>query len=228
MELAAQKRDIVGKKVTDLRKQGTLPAVLYGAKDESTPIAVSRREFEQVFKEAGESTVITLSLDGTEKNVLIHEIDRDPVSHEIRHADFYVVQKGQKVEVGVPIEFVGEAPAVKEHGANVVKVLHELQVKAEATNLPHEIVVDISTLENLDSHIAAKDVKLPAGVELAIDPEEMVVTVAVQEEEPEEPVEAPDMDAIGISEERGKKEEEGGDDATESGGDKPEEKKEGE
>ena len=209
MELTAQKRDVTGKKVAHLRKQGAMPAVVYGAKEESMPIAVSQKEFAHVLKEAGESTVIQLTIDGVEKNVLVHEVDRDPLTNELRHADFYVVQKGQKVEVRVPIEFTGVAPVVKEKGANVVKVLHEVEVEAEAMHLPHELIVDISSLVNLESFVSAKDIQLPAGVELVTDPEEVVVTVAMPDEEPEEPVAGPDMESIGISEERGKKEEEG-------------------
>ena len=210
MELTAHKRLITGKGVRALRSEGKMPAVVYGAKDKTLSIEVSSKDFARVLKDAGESTVVQLSVDGTVKDVLIHEVDLDPVTHVPRHADFYAIQKGQKVEVEVPLEFIGIAPAVKELGANVVKILHEVEVEAEATNLPHALTVDISTLTTLESYIAAKDIVLPKGVVLAGDPEEVVVNVAMPEEEPEEPVAAPDMESIGISEERGKKEEEGG------------------
>lgn len=208
MELTATKRTVTGKAVEALRKAGKIPAVVYGAKDEAFSIELSARDFATVLKDAGESTVIQLSIDGSEKNVLIHDVDYDPITNQPRHADFYAVQKGQKVEVSIPLEFVGVAPVIKELGANVVKVLHEIEVEADAMSLPHELTVDVSSLTTVESHISAKDIVLPAGVTLVTDPEEVVATVAMPEEEPEEPIAAPDMASIGISEERGKKEEE--------------------
>jgi len=208
MELTATKRTVTGKAVETLRKAGKIPAVVYGAKDEAFSIELSARDFANVLKDAGESTVIQLSIDGSEKNVLIHDVDYDPITNQPRHADFYAVQKGQKVEVSIPLEFVGVAPVIKELGANVVKVLHEIEVEADAMSLPHELTVDVSSLTTVDSHISAKDIVLPTGVTLVTDPEEVVAIVAMPEEEPEEPVAAPDMASIGISEERGKKEEE--------------------
>lgn len=207
-ELRAAKRSVTGKGVQALRAEGKMPAVVYGAGEESLPIEVSAKEFSKLFKEAGESTVIALDVDGETKNVLIHDVDYDPVTNLPRHVDFYAIRKGQKVEVEVPLVFTGEAPAVKEFGANVIKVLYEVEVSAEATNLPHEISVDISGLKTLDDRIVAKDIPLPPGVTLMTDAEEAVVTLAMPEEEPEEPAAAPDMDSIQISEERGKKEEE--------------------
>lgn len=208
MELTATKRTMLGKGVEALRKAGKLPAVVYGAKDNALSIEISAKEFSHVLKDAGESTIIKLMIDGTEKNVLIHDVDIDPLTNLPRHADFYAVQKGQKVEVQVPLVFTGVAPAIKEFGANVVKVLHEVEIEADAMNLPHELSVDLSVLSTLESQIAAADIALPPGVTLSTDPGEIVATVALPEDEPTEPVQGPDMAAIGISEERGKKEEE--------------------
>ncbi len=206
MELSAQKRSVTGKGVRALRQEGKMPAVIYGTKEETLSIQVDSKDFTKVLKEAGESSVITLSIEGTNKDVLIHDVDRDPVTDIPRHADFYAVQKGQKVEVSVPLEFVGEAPAVKELGANLIKVVHEIEIEAEAVHLPHQLEVDVSTLVALDSHITAKEITLPVGVTLITDPEETIVNIAMPEEEKEEEVpEGPDMEAIGISEDRGKK-----------------------
>lgn len=208
MELQAAKRTVTGKGVQALRKEGKMPAVVYGAGEDTLAIELSTKEFGQVLKEAGESSVVTLSIDGDQKSVLIHDIDFDPVSSEPRHADFYAVKKGQKVEVEVPIEFVGEAPAVKV-GANLVKVMHALTIEGEATALPHEIQVDVSSLVEVDNQITAGDVTLPSGITLITGSEEVVVIAAAEQEEEEEaPSEAPDMESIGISEDRGKKEEE--------------------
>lgn len=208
MELKAAKRTVVGKKVDSLRRAGVIPGVVYGGGEETLSIELSSKDFERVYKEAGESSIVTLDIDGSTKSVLIHSVDVDPISNEPRHADFYAIKKGQKVEIDVPVEFEGESPAVKE-GANLVKVLHEITIKGDATHLPHEIIVDISSLAKIDDQITAGDIRLPAGIELITGPEEIIVLVAAQvEEEEEASSEAPDMSQIGISEERGKKEEE--------------------
>lgn len=208
MKLQAAKRTVTGKGVQALRAEGKIPGVVYGAGEETVAIEVGVKDFEQTLKEAGESTVVTLSIDGEDKSVLIHEVDIDPVSNQARHADFYAIKKGQKVEVEVPIEFVGESPAVKA-GANLVKVMHELSIEGEATHLPHEIAVDISSIAEIDDQITAGEITLPEGITLITGADEVVALAAEQkEEEEEEESEAPDMDAIGISEERGKKEEE--------------------
>jgi large subunit ribosomal protein L25 len=209
VELKATKRTVLGKGVQAIRDKGAMPAVVYGPKQEATPIEVSQRDFSKALETAGESTVVQLSVDGTDHNVLIHDIDRDPVTGQARHVDFYAIVKGQKLKVDVPLEFVGEAPAVKELNANLVKALHELEVEADPMNLPKEIIVDVSVLSEFGQQIVAGDLKLPDGVALITDKDEVVATVLEVKEEEVVEVVAPDMAAIGISEERGKKEEEG-------------------
>lgn len=208
-ELKAAKRGVSGKGVQALRAEGKMPAVIYGPKQEAMPVEMTLRDFSKILDEAGESTVINLSVDGEAHNVLIHDVDFDPVTNIPRHADFYAIVKGQKVKVDVQLEFTGESLAVKTMGANLVKALHEIEVEADPMNLPHEITVDISVLDELNKQILAGDLKLPEGVVLVTKPGEVVATaVAAVEEKLEEPVAGPDMDAIGTSVERGKAEEE--------------------
>jgi len=115
-------------------------------------------------EKAGESSVIILS-DGTnEHEALIHEIDIHPVTGVPRHADFYVIEKGKKIQVKVPLEFIGVSPAVKDLGGILVKVLRELEIEAAAKDLPHDLKVDISALKELTSTIHVSDLKIPAGV----------------------------------------------------------------
>ena len=206
MELTVEKRDIkMG--TNTLRLAGKLPAVVYGRSEESTPITVDRKVFEKLFREAGESTVITLKGLGGDKDALIHEVALHPVSGVALHADFYAIQKGQTVTVSIPLEFEGVSPAVKDLGGTLVKVMHELEIECEPKDLPQHIVVDISMLKTLDDKIEVKDLKLPPTAKLSIDPEEAVALITVTTEEPEES--APmDISAIGSSVERGKKEEE--------------------
>ncbi len=210
VELKAAKRRKTGKAVQKLRSVGVMPAVVYGPKQETLTIEISLRDFSIALDSAGESTVINLNVDGEAYPVLIHDIDRDPVTDKPRHVDFYAIVKGQKVKVGVPIEFTGEAPAVKELSGNLVKALHELEVEADPMDLPKELFVDVSGLDALGMQILAKDVALPPGVALVTEPEEVVATVVAAKEEVEEEVAAPDIASIELSEERGKKPEEEG------------------
>jgi len=203
--LAAKARSEKGKRMEALFKAGQMPAVVYGPKQESTPITLSAKEFDKVFREAGESSVIELSGVGPATlQVLIHEVDHDPVTHTPRHADFYAIEKGAKVEVAVPLEFVGESAAVKA-GNNLVKVMHELEIEAEAANLPHSLEVDISVLAAVGDQIHVRDVKLPAGVEAKADGDEVIALVQEVQEEKEEAPAAIDMDAIEV-EKKGKEE----------------------
>ncbi|MBX9765426.1 50S ribosomal protein L25 [Patescibacteria group bacterium] len=208
IELKAAKRGVSGKGVQALRKDGLMPAIVYGPKQEALPVEMNQREFAKVLEKAGESTVISLSVDGEAHNVLIHEVDFDPVTSMARHADFYAIVKGQKVKVEVPLKFVGESLAVKQ-GANLVKAMHELEIEADPMNLPQNLTVDISVLAEIDAHITAKDIALPEGVTLVTGADEVVATVVEAKEEEVAPIAAPDMTAIETSVERGKKEEEG-------------------
>lgn len=160
-----------------LKDAGKMPAVFYGRKQASTPITVSTREFEKVWKKAGETTVVSLKGEGEDIQSLVKAVDRHPVFGTPRHADFYVFEKGQKLEIQIPIEFVGVSPAVKDLGGVLVKVVHDLEIEAEPKDLPQKVEVDISALTDFDSVITAKEIKLPAGVSLRLDSEEVVASV---------------------------------------------------
>ena len=206
MELTVEKRDIkINTK--NLRKEGKLPAVVYGRNQESTPITLNTKDFQKLFREAGESTVITLvGLEGP-KDALIHEVSVHAVSGAPLHADFYAIQKGQKVTVAIPLEFEGVSPAVKDLGGVLMKIMHEIEIECEPKDLPQEILVDISSLLNIDDKILVSDLKLPASATIEIDLEEVVAMIAGATEEVEE-VAPMDISEIGSSVERGKKEEE--------------------
>ncbi len=191
-----------------LRKAGNIPAVFYGKKEASTPISLRQIDFLKIWKEAGESTVVTLDTPDGEKESFIKDVDLDPVSGVPRHADFYVFEKGHKVEVELPVEFIGISPAVKDLGGTLVKVLHELKIEAMPKDLPHSIAVDITSLVNFGDQITASEIPLPAGVELMENPEEVVVTVAAPREEKEEEVAPIDLSSIEV-EKKGKTDEEG-------------------
>ena len=190
-----------------LSKLGRIPAVFYGAKEKSTPVSVALIDFIKTFKKAGETSVVVLKDGDHEHEVLIHDIDVHPVTGKPRHVDFYVLEKGKKVAVSVPLVFEGVSLAVKDLAGILVKVLRELKIEAAPKDLPHEIKVDISPLTALDSVIHAKDIKLPAGVTLLEGADEVVVSIAVAKEEVEE-VKPIDMAAIEV-EKKGKEAKEG-------------------
>ncbi|NTV44432.1 MAG: 50S ribosomal protein L25 [Candidatus Yonathbacteria bacterium] len=192
-------------KAADIRTEGNIPAVVYGPKTENIALSVDARAFKKVWKEAGETTLVSVSVDGKKTiDALIHEITFHPVTDEPTHIDFYAVDKMKKVEVDIPLVFVGVAPAVKDLGGTLVKVLHDLPVEGLPDKLPHEIEVDIAALVDLESVIEVKDIVLPAGVESTLDPEEIVASISVQKEE--EVAAELDLSAIEV-EKKGKKEE---------------------
>jgi large subunit ribosomal protein L25 len=206
MQLAVEKRD-TKVKAAAIRKGGLMPAVVYGRSEESTPITVSRKEFEKLFKVAGSATVITLKGLGEEKDALIHEVEFHAVSGEPLHADFYAIEKGQTVTVSVPFEFEGVSPAVKDLGGILVKVIHEIEMEVLPKDLPNLIHVDISKLTTLDSKILVSDLKLPSSAVLSIPTDEVVAMIDTAKEETEESTPM-DLSSIETSVERGKKEEE--------------------
>lgn len=197
--------------MTALRAGGRVPGVVYGPHHEATSVAFEGLAFEKIFRQAGESSVIVLAGLGAEVPVLVHEVDLDPITSKPHHVDFYAVTKGEKVEVMIPIEFVGESPAVKA-GANLVKVLHEIEVKADPMKLPQHLAVDISVLATVNDQIHVRDIKLPTEVEL-VTPEEDVVVLAQEVVTEEEAPAAVDISSIEI-EKKGK--EEAGEEATEA------------
>lgn len=206
LTLEVQKRTDTSANAADLRNAGSIPAVVYGAHHESTSISIEARAFDKVLREAGEATIVSLSGLGAALPTLIHEVDLDPLTSRPRHVDFYAVTKGEKVEVAIPLVFIGASSAV-EAGANLVKVLHEVEVKADPMNLPHDIEVNLALLKVVNDQIRVQDLKLPVGVELVSEPEEVVALV---QEVVEEKVEAPAADIASIEvEKKGKEETEG-------------------
>ncbi len=187
--------------------EGMMPAVMYGHNVESTSIFVNKIAFKKILREAGESNIVSLSGDSTE-NVLIHDVQMDAISYEPVHADLYIVKKGQKVHIDIPLHFVNEAPATK-LGGNVVKVTQVLSVEMDPTLAPSSIDVDLSKLTDLNSNISVKDISLPKGAILYhIHNDDIIASVVAQSDEDlSADVSKVDMENIGSSVEKGKKEE---------------------
>lgn len=180
--LQAQKRE--GSPAA-LRAKELIPAVYYGAGKDAVSVSVPLKEFIHVFKEAGETTTVALQLGGEKVNTLIHDIQRDPITGTPVHVDFLVIDMNKEIEVPVPIEFTGLAEAEKGGLGTLVKVLHEVHVKALPANLPHSFTVDVTRLATLEDQIHAKDIALGAGVTLVTNGDDVValVTPFVEEKE---------------------------------------------
>ena len=194
-------------KLVDIRKEGNIPAVVYGARVENTSISVPSIAFEKVWKDAGESSTIVLELEKQKIDVLIHEVQVDPVKSFPIHIDFLAIDMNKTIEVTIPLMFAGVAPAEKNGLGVLVKVLHEVEIEALPKNIPHNLEVDLSTIITLENKIHVKDIKLPTGVKVLTEGEEVVALVAQVQEEKEETAPV-DLSAIEV-EKKGKKEEEG-------------------
>ncbi|MBI4991759.1 MAG: 50S ribosomal protein L25 [Candidatus Harrisonbacteria bacterium] len=186
MELQVQKREILGRGVKALRREGLIPAELYGRGLENLHLSVPKREFKKVYKEAGENTIVNVLLDGQKHPVLIQEVAYDSLTDDIESVDLYQVRMDEKLKVGIPLEFVGIAPAVKEKNGLLVKSLQEMEVEALPADLPHDLKVDLAGLTDIGQSIYVKDLAIPANVRFLVSPDTVVVTVTAKMTEAEE------------------------------------------
>lgn len=207
MELQVIPRTIFGKATKILRKQGLIPAELYGHGVSNLHLSVDKKEFETAFKEAGGNTVIMLRMDGTLRPVVVHDVSRDNLKGNIRHIDFYEVRMNEKMRARVRIELVGEAPAVREKGGLLNKTMVDIEVEALPGDFPHRFTVDIGSLTELNQSIYIRDIPVPHGVKILIDPGTAVVSVMPPQEE-EIKAEPVDISAVKVETEEKKAERE--------------------
>lgn len=176
IELNAQVRTVLGSKVSQLRRSGFVPAVLYGKDQEPISLQVPQRDFNKTFHAAGESTLVYVTVGDKAYPTIIHDIARDPSTDAVIHADFYKVNLSEKIKTSVPVVFSGESTAVKDGGI-LVRNVNELEVVAFPQDLPHEITVDISKLEKFGDHILVKDINLGSKVQVIANVDDIVVAV---------------------------------------------------
>lgn len=208
IKLEAQLRDEKNGNVNNIRSGGFLPANVYGSGMENKNIKIKALNFNKVFAVAGESHLIDLEISGSDPlKVLVKDVQEDPVRGNVIHVDFYQVDMNKKITAEISLDFIGESKAVKELGGTLIKSLDSVEVKCLPGDLADKIKVDLSSLNNFHDSIKAGDLKLPAGMELAGQADETIITVLepVKEEEKEEaPVEAGEEPKEG--DEAGKKE----------------------
>jgi large subunit ribosomal protein L25 len=189
--LMAEPREIHGKKVKRLRREGLVPGVVYGpVLDETVSVSVNEREFRKFFISHGHSTIFTLKWDGGSQPVLIREVQRDPVRQDMLHVDFFAPNMRVKLRQSVAVTFQHAADI--DGGGVLQHVLNDIEVEALPSDLPSEIIVDVSSLTSIGDSLHVRDIVAPENVEIITDPDSTVASViaqAVETEEGEEEVE---------------------------------------
>jgi large subunit ribosomal protein L25 len=187
IELKAEKREISGRKVKKLRSQGLVPANIFGSDVKSLSIQVSQKEFDKVYKKAGETNLVEIVIGKETRPVLIHNVQNDPVSDLMLHVDFLQVNLNKKVSAEVPVELVGESPAEKQAIGTVVQYVDKIEVEALPTEIPDKFEVDLINLAEVDQMFQVKDIKVDANkVKIELDPETIIAKVEPPKEEKEE------------------------------------------
>lgn len=182
ISLASKARTTFGKNVKRLRAQGIIPGVVYGRGSSTDHIEISTKDFNRVYRDAGTNTIIDLEVNGKTIKTIIYNVDFDPVSDTPRHADFYKVRMNEKLTTQVPLNFVGESPAVRSLSAIVVHGKETVEVSCLPGDMPHAIDVDLSKLVEIDDMLQAKDLTIPANVELKEEPETMIAQAILPRE----------------------------------------------
>ncbi len=190
IKLKASLRDVVGKKVKASRKEGLIPAVLYGHGQKNENLWVKYLDFVRVYEKAGENSVVELEADGKVFPVLICDTQTETLSGDFSHIDFHKVNMKEKVEAFIPLEFVGESAAVKAGGGVLVKNLDEVEVKCLPSELPSKFEIDISVLATFEDQIKIGDIKTAEGVEILGEKETVIALV----EEPRSEAELASLD----------------------------------
>lgn len=209
--LTAMPREIMGRKTSQLRAEGKVPSIVYGTGIDPKNITIDRNEFVRLYKEAGESSVINLKVEGGDTlNVLIQDYQQDVLTEFVTHVDFLVIDMNKVIETDVSLTFVGESMAVKSLGGTLVKSMDRLSIKALPKDLVSTIEVDLSSLATFDDAIRVSDLTLPEGVEATEKATRTIAGVAAPRSEAE--MEALDEEVAGDIEEvsvEGEKKEDG-------------------
>ena len=199
----AEKRNVTGKQVKALRRQGLLPGVIYGRHIEAFPIQMDAHDASLILDKLTASSLITIDVDGEKFNVLMRDRQRDVIFGDLLHVDFLVVSLTEKLRATVELKLVGEAPVADNPEVVVTQVLNAIEIEALPQDLPEVIEVDISTLETVDDEITVADLDLGENIAILTDPNETIVSVGyVAQEEVVEEAEVVEPEVV----EKGKKE----------------------
>ena len=207
ISISTEERKILGKKVKSLRREGKLPANVFGKDFKSKSIQLVETEFRKVFKEAGETGVVDVKVGKEVYPTLIHKIQLDPRTDDILHVDFHKVNLKEKIITNVPIVTEGESPAVKSGVGLILQTIKELEVESLPNDIPSEITINIAKLEEVGQSIHVKDLKVDrAKVDVKNDSEDTVITVQTAEMKEEVEEEAVSPEEVEATKERGEEE----------------------
>lgn len=181
----ANRRKLIGKQVKVLRRDGQLPAVMYGRQVDTIPIVIDLKEASKSLSGLSPSALIQIQLDGEEFFALVREKQRDVLLGTLTHVDFQAVSLTETVRAEVAIDLIGDSPAVREIGGLLVTNVEQLDVEALPRDLPERIEVDVSNLEAIGDAIYVRDLSLPDSVKVFADPDDVIVVVTLPAEEPE-------------------------------------------
>jgi large subunit ribosomal protein L25 len=176
-KLTAEKRTILGKKLKKLRRDGITPGNVYGKNIKSQAVQVDTKEFSEIYKEVGETGLVDLTLSDQVIPVLVQNVNKN-FRNQILHADFYQVNLKEKVKAAVPLEIIGEPKAVTDKIGLLMNILSEVEVEALPEELPEKIEVNVERLANIDEQVTVADLKVPTGVEILTDKEQVVSKIA--------------------------------------------------
>lgn len=175
--LKATKRDVFGKKLQKSRKEGLIPAVLYGHGVANENLWIKYLDFNRAYEKAGENSIIEIEMEGKKMPVLVYDTQTDAMSGSFSHIDFLQVNMKEEVEAKIPLEFVGESAAVKENGGVLVKSIEEIEVRCLPADLPSKFEINLSKLATFEDHITVADINVPNGVEIILEKETVIATV---------------------------------------------------
>lgn len=177
LTLVATPRSVLGHKVKVLRMGGSIPATVYGKTISSRAVAVKQKDFLEIYKQTGETGLISLQLDKDARPVLVHHVQKNPVDGRIIHVEFLQVDLKAKVHTNVPVVIEGEAPAVAGKEGVLLILVDHVEVEALPRDLPDRFVADVSRLSKVDDEIRLKDISTPAGVTILTDQETVIARI---------------------------------------------------
>jgi len=184
--LKSKERKETGKKVRKYRRNGLVPAVIYGKKIPSRNLWIDLLELEKTYSRAGENTIIELDIKGGKKvNVLIHDVQVDPLSEKFSHIDFFQIRMDEKIETEIPLEFTGEPPAVKELGGVLIKNMDEVPVSCLPADLPSKMEVNTENLKTFDDRFKISDLNISEKVKILLELETVIALVSPPRSEEE-------------------------------------------
>jgi len=201
-ELKAKRREVAGKRVRFIRRQGMIPANLYGPNLESISLEIETAPLRRMLTKVGRNALINLKVDHDKKSrmVMVRDIQHDPLTDALLHVDFFQPVMTHKIKADVPLQFIGEAPAARSRRAIMIESMTMLHVEALPADLPRHIEVDLSVLRELEEAIHVRDIRPPEGVEILSDPDQVIVKVMEAKAEVVEEAAAAEAEVVGEEE----------------------------